>query len=208
MAKVPSSHFTSDPGGRNREDAQGRAGCSRPSQHRPPPAHPHPCSLFSGTCLPGVGDSAAQLPLSTGEPPAPHGPWPTSTGGTQILPTGESGVSSARLPVRSTFLGPGCSWVTHARPPAALSRRAGRTSWDPTQSTSIFTLITGGYCPFFPLYFQDDDGLLRPFVHQQSQRLKDFGELLESSLWRLKSDVARIVREKRAACCTPASVGR
>ncbi|XP_044123022.1 kinesin-like protein KIF28P [Neovison vison] len=54
----------------------------------------------------------------------------------------------------------------------------------------------------------DDDGLLRPFVHQQSQRLKDFGELLESSLWRLKSDVARIVREKRAACCTPASVGR
>ncbi|XP_047561462.1 LOW QUALITY PROTEIN: kinesin-like protein KIF28P [Lutra lutra] len=51
----------------------------------------------------------------------------------------------------------------------------------------------------------DDDGLLRPFVHQQSQRLKDFGELLESSLWRLKSDVARIVRDKRAGLLHPGS---
>ncbi|XP_027465995.1 kinesin-like protein KIF28P [Zalophus californianus] len=49
----------------------------------------------------------------------------------------------------------------------------------------------------------EDDGLLRPFVHQQSQRLKDFGELLESSLWRLKSDVARIVKEKRACLLHP-----
>ncbi|KAF3823490.1 hypothetical protein GH733_010926 [Mirounga leonina] len=49
----------------------------------------------------------------------------------------------------------------------------------------------------------EDDGLLRPFVHQQSRRLKDFGELLESSLWRLKSDVARIVKEKRACSLHP-----
>lgn len=39
--------------------------------------------------------------------------------------------------------------------------------------------------------------MLRPFVHQQSQMLKDFGELLESSLWKLKNDVALIVKKKR-----------
>lgn len=45
--------------------------------------------------------------------------------------------------------------------------------------------------------------MLWPFVHQQSQRLKDFGELLEASLWRLKSDVGRVVREKRARLLPP-----
>lgn len=45
--------------------------------------------------------------------------------------------------------------------------------------------------------------MLRPFVHQQSQRLKDFGELLEASLWRLKSDVGRVVQEKRARLLPP-----
>ncbi|XP_036091268.1 kinesin-like protein KIF28P isoform X2 [Rousettus aegyptiacus] len=43
----------------------------------------------------------------------------------------------------------------------------------------------------------EDDQMLRPFVHQQSQMLKDFGELLESSLWKLKNDVALIVKKKR-----------
>ncbi|XP_045652383.1 kinesin-like protein KIF28P [Ursus americanus] len=49
----------------------------------------------------------------------------------------------------------------------------------------------------------EDDAMLRPFVHQQSQRLKDFGELLEASLWRLKSDVGRVVQEKRARLLPP-----
>ena len=39
--------------------------------------------------------------------------------------------------------------------------------------------------------------MLRPFVHQQSQMLKDFGDLLESSLWKLKNDVALIVKQKK-----------
>ncbi|XP_012586561.1 PREDICTED: kinesin-like protein KIF28P [Condylura cristata] len=43
----------------------------------------------------------------------------------------------------------------------------------------------------------EDDQMLRPFVHRQSQILKDFGELLESSLWKLKNDVALIVKKKR-----------
>uniref|UniRef100_A0A8C6AL82 Kinesin-like protein n=1 Tax=Monodon monoceros TaxID=40151 RepID=A0A8C6AL82_MONMO len=43
----------------------------------------------------------------------------------------------------------------------------------------------------------EDDQMLRPFVHQQSQMLKDFGDLLESSLWKLKNDVALIVKKKR-----------
>ncbi|XP_006198949.1 kinesin-like protein KIF28P [Vicugna pacos] len=43
----------------------------------------------------------------------------------------------------------------------------------------------------------EDDQMLRPFVHQQSQMLKEFGDLLESSLWKLKNDVALIVKKKR-----------
>lgn len=43
----------------------------------------------------------------------------------------------------------------------------------------------------------EDDQMLRPFVHQQSQMLKDFGDLLESSLWKLKNDVTLIVKKKR-----------
>ncbi|XP_040824244.1 kinesin-like protein KIF28P [Ochotona curzoniae] len=43
----------------------------------------------------------------------------------------------------------------------------------------------------------EDDQMLRPFVHQQSQMLKEFGDLFESSLWKLKSDVALIVKKKR-----------
>lgn len=43
----------------------------------------------------------------------------------------------------------------------------------------------------------EDDQMLRPFVHQQSQMLKDFGDLLESSLWKLKNDVALMVKKKR-----------
>ncbi|KAG8511831.1 Kinesin-like protein KIF28P, partial [Galemys pyrenaicus] len=43
----------------------------------------------------------------------------------------------------------------------------------------------------------EDDQMLRPFVHQQSQMLKDFGDLFESSLWKLKNDVALIVKKKR-----------
>jgi hypothetical protein len=39
--------------------------------------------------------------------------------------------------------------------------------------------------------------MLRPLVHLQSRMLKDFGDLLESSLWKLKNDVALIVRKKR-----------
>lgn len=39
--------------------------------------------------------------------------------------------------------------------------------------------------------------MLRPFVHQQSQMLKDFGDLLESSLWKLKNDIALIVKKKK-----------
>ena len=44
---------------------------------------------------------------------------------------------------------------------------------------------------------KEDDQMLRPFVHQQSHMLKDFGDLLESSLWKLKNDVALIVKKKR-----------
>ncbi|XP_055003471.1 kinesin-like protein KIF28 [Sorex araneus] len=43
----------------------------------------------------------------------------------------------------------------------------------------------------------EEDQMLRGFIHQQSQMLKDFGELLESSLWKLKNDVALIVKKKR-----------
>ncbi|XP_053515525.1 kinesin-like protein KIF28P [Artibeus jamaicensis] len=43
----------------------------------------------------------------------------------------------------------------------------------------------------------EDDQMLRPFVQQQSQMLQDFGDLLESSLWTLKTDVALIVKKKR-----------
>ncbi|XP_058131342.1 kinesin-like protein KIF28P [Dasypus novemcinctus] len=43
----------------------------------------------------------------------------------------------------------------------------------------------------------EDNQMLRPFVHQQSQMLKDFGDLLDSSLWKLKNDVALIVKKKR-----------
>ncbi|KFO25470.1 Kinesin-related protein 1 [Fukomys damarensis] len=44
----------------------------------------------------------------------------------------------------------------------------------------------------------EDDQMLRPFVYQQSQMLKDFGDLLESSLWKLKNDIALIVKKKKA----------
>ncbi|XP_005349033.1 kinesin-like protein KIF28P [Microtus ochrogaster] len=43
----------------------------------------------------------------------------------------------------------------------------------------------------------EDDQMLRPFVHQQSQMLKDLEDLLESSLRRLKNDVAFIVKKKK-----------
>ncbi|KAF5919296.1 hypothetical protein HPG69_002606 [Diceros bicornis minor] len=43
----------------------------------------------------------------------------------------------------------------------------------------------------------EDDQMLRPFVQQQSQMLKDFGDLLESSLWKLKNDVALIIKKNR-----------
>nr|XP_045002569.1 kinesin-like protein KIF28P [Jaculus jaculus] len=43
----------------------------------------------------------------------------------------------------------------------------------------------------------EDDQMLRPFVQEQSQMLKDLGDLLESSLWKLKNDVALIVKKKR-----------
>lgn len=39
--------------------------------------------------------------------------------------------------------------------------------------------------------------MLRPFVHQQSQMLKDLEDLLESSLHKLKTDVAFIVKKKK-----------
>ncbi|XP_074241822.1 kinesin-like protein KIF28P [Saimiri boliviensis] len=42
-----------------------------------------------------------------------------------------------------------------------------------------------------------NDQLLQPFVCQQSQMFKDLGDLLESSLWKLKNDVALIVKKKR-----------
>ncbi|XP_042781836.1 kinesin-like protein KIF28P [Panthera leo] len=45
----------------------------------------------------------------------------------------------------------------------------------------------------------EEDEMLRPFVQQQAQRLKDFGDVLESSLRRLKNDVAVIVKKKRAS---------
>uniref|UniRef100_F7GCY0 Kinesin-like protein 6 n=1 Tax=Monodelphis domestica TaxID=13616 RepID=F7GCY0_MONDO len=43
----------------------------------------------------------------------------------------------------------------------------------------------------------DDDQMLRPFTQRQSHLLKDIGELLEDSLWKLKNDVALIVKKKR-----------
>ncbi|CAO2638620.1 Kinesin-like protein KIF28P [Lemmus lemmus] len=43
----------------------------------------------------------------------------------------------------------------------------------------------------------EDDQMLRPFVHQRSQMLKDLEDLLESSLRRLKNDVAFIVKKKK-----------
>ncbi|XP_072588906.1 kinesin-like protein KIF28P [Vulpes vulpes] len=49
----------------------------------------------------------------------------------------------------------------------------------------------------------EDDRMLRPFVYQQSQRLRDVGELLDGSLQRLRSDVARIAKEKRACPLCP-----
>ncbi|XP_035872075.1 kinesin-like protein KIF28P [Phyllostomus discolor] len=43
----------------------------------------------------------------------------------------------------------------------------------------------------------EDDQMLRPFVHRQSRMLWDSGELLESSLRTLKTDVALIARKRR-----------
>uniref|UniRef100_A0A8C2MY81 Kinesin-like protein n=1 Tax=Cricetulus griseus TaxID=10029 RepID=A0A8C2MY81_CRIGR len=43
----------------------------------------------------------------------------------------------------------------------------------------------------------EDDQMLRPFVHQQSQMLRDLEDLLESSLQKLKNDVAFIVKKKK-----------
>ncbi|KAL4673935.1 hypothetical protein H8959_017869 [Pygathrix nigripes] len=43
----------------------------------------------------------------------------------------------------------------------------------------------------------EDDQMLRPFVNQRSQMFKDLGDLLESSLWKLKKDVALTVKKKR-----------
>ncbi|OBS67117.1 hypothetical protein A6R68_04349, partial [Neotoma lepida] len=43
----------------------------------------------------------------------------------------------------------------------------------------------------------EDDQMLRPFVHQQSLMLKDLEDLLESSLQKLKNDVAVIVKKKK-----------
>ncbi|KAL4828986.1 hypothetical protein H8958_019353 [Nasalis larvatus] len=43
----------------------------------------------------------------------------------------------------------------------------------------------------------ENDQMLRPFVNQRSQMFKDLGDLLESSLWKLKKDVALIVKKKR-----------
>ncbi|XP_021514087.1 kinesin-like protein KIF28 [Meriones unguiculatus] len=43
----------------------------------------------------------------------------------------------------------------------------------------------------------EDDQMLRPFVHQQSQMLKELEDLLESSLQKLKADVAFIVKKKK-----------
>uniref|UniRef100_A0A8C8TLP2 Kinesin-like protein n=1 Tax=Peromyscus maniculatus bairdii TaxID=230844 RepID=A0A8C8TLP2_PERMB len=43
----------------------------------------------------------------------------------------------------------------------------------------------------------EDDEMLRPFVHQQSLMLKDLEDLLESSLQKLKNDVAAIVKKKK-----------
>ncbi|XP_074118683.1 kinesin-like protein KIF28 [Sminthopsis crassicaudata] len=43
----------------------------------------------------------------------------------------------------------------------------------------------------------EDDQMLRPFTQRQSHLLKDIGELLEASLWKLKNDVALIVKKKR-----------
>ncbi|XP_020837777.1 kinesin-like protein KIF28P [Phascolarctos cinereus] len=43
----------------------------------------------------------------------------------------------------------------------------------------------------------EDNQMLRPFTLRQSHLLKDIGELLEASLWKLKNDVALIVKKKR-----------
>lgn len=45
--------------------------------------------------------------------------------------------------------------------------------------------------------------MLRPFVHQQSQMLKDLEDLLESSLHKLKTDVASIVQKKKREYLLP-----
>ncbi|XP_028611140.1 kinesin-like protein KIF28P [Grammomys surdaster] len=49
----------------------------------------------------------------------------------------------------------------------------------------------------------EDDQMLRPFVHQQSQMLKDLEDLLESSLHKLKTDVAFIVKKKKKEYLLP-----
>ncbi|KAM9212762.1 LOW QUALITY PROTEIN: kinesin-like protein KIF28P [Dugong dugon] len=63
--------------------------------------------------------------------------------------------------------------------------------------TTIKSLSKPGIKWTFLNLIMDDDQMLRPFIHQRSQMLKDFGDLLESSLWKLKNDVARIVKNKR-----------
>ncbi|XP_075398810.1 kinesin-like protein KIF28P [Tenrec ecaudatus] len=44
-----------------------------------------------------------------------------------------------------------------------------------------------------------NDQVLRQFVHKQARMLKDFGDLFESSLWKLKNDVALIMKKKAAS---------
>ncbi|ETE66732.1 hypothetical protein L345_07485, partial [Ophiophagus hannah] len=46
---------------------------------------------------------------------------------------------------------------------------------------------------------EDNIQLLRLFTERQSHLLKDFGEQLESSISKLKNDVALIVKKKREA---------
>lgn len=55
------------------------------------------------------------------------------------------------------------------------------------------------YAHEFYWYFQVEDNLqmLRLFTERQSCMLKDFGEQLESSICKLKNDVALIVKKKR-----------
>lgn len=66
-----------------------------------------------------------------------------------------------------------------------------------TLTYSVFSRVGSYYRKYFIFQEEDDIQLLRIFTKKRSEMLKDFGEKLESSISKLKNDVAIIIKKKR-----------